>query len=148
MRTVSKKRVQLSNRRCSASLNFLQPSPSSFPGNNAYVFQSRVNSLQAVPLDVSAYFLYEYCATADGTPVIFTIRQQKKITPPTFSASTCQRNRHTWVVMWLERGAYCFHVVRLMQLHLRTPSSLAAFKSRPFLPFLYQLTQVSWKRGH
>ena len=34
------------------------------------------------------------------------------------------------MVVCLERGADCLHVVQLMQLHHKTPSSLAPFKSR------------------
>jgi len=33
-------------------------------------------------------------------------------------------------------------MVQLMPLHLKTPSSLASFKSRLVLPFWYRLTQV------
>ena len=39
------------------------------------------------------------------------------------------------VVIWLERGADCLHMVHLMPLHPKTPSSLASFKSRLVLPF-------------
>ena len=46
------------------------------------------------------------------------------------------------MVICQERGADCLHMVQLMQLHRRTPSSLASFKSRLVLPFWYQLTQV------
>jgi len=43
------------------------------------------------------------------------------------------------VVICLERGAHCLHMVQLMPLHCKTPSSLASFKSRPrlILPFWY-----------
>jgi len=34
------------------------------------------------------------------------------------------------------------HIVQLMPLHPKTPSSLASFKSRLVLPFWYRLTQV------
>jgi len=44
--------------------------------------------------------------------------------------------------MCLQRGAYCLHMVQLMPLHPKTPSSLAWFKSRLVLPFLYWITQV------
>jgi len=33
------------------------------------------------------------------------------------------------------RGAGCLHMVQLMPLHPKTPSSLASFKSRLVLPF-------------
>ena len=46
------------------------------------------------------------------------------------------------MVVCLERGADCFHVVQLMPLHPQTPSSLASFRSRLVLPFRSQLTQV------
>jgi len=46
------------------------------------------------------------------------------------------------VVICLERGADCLHMVQLMPLHPKSPSSLASFKSRLVLPFWYQLTQV------
>ena len=39
------------------------------------------------------------------------------------------------VVICLERGADCLHMVQLMPLHPKTPSSLASFKSRLVLPF-------------
>jgi len=34
------------------------------------------------------------------------------------------------VVIYLERGADCLHVVQVMPLHPKTTSSLASFKSR------------------
>jgi len=40
------------------------------------------------------------------------------------------------VVICLERGAGCLHMVQLMPLHPKTPSSLASFKSRLVLSFL------------
>jgi len=46
------------------------------------------------------------------------------------------------VVICLELGADCLHMVRLMPLYPNTPSSLASFKSRLVLPFWYRLTQV------
>ena len=46
------------------------------------------------------------------------------------------------VVVCLERGADCLHMVQLMPLHPLTPSSLASFKSILVLPFWYRLTQV------
>jgi len=46
------------------------------------------------------------------------------------------------VVICLEWGAGCLHVVQLMALHPKTPSSLASFTSRLVLPFWYRLTQV------
>ena len=46
------------------------------------------------------------------------------------------------VVICLEPGADCLHMVQLMPLHPKTPSSLASFKSRLALPFWYRLTQV------
>jgi len=46
------------------------------------------------------------------------------------------------VVNCLERGADCLHMVQLIPLHPKTPSSLASFKSRLVLPFWYRLTQA------
>ena len=46
------------------------------------------------------------------------------------------------VVICLERGADCLHMVQLMPLTSQTPSSLVSFKSRLVLPFWYWLTQV------
>jgi len=46
------------------------------------------------------------------------------------------------VVICLQQGADCLHMVQLMPLHPKTPSSLASFKSRLVLPFWYRLTQV------
>ena len=46
------------------------------------------------------------------------------------------------VVICLERSAECLHMVQLMPLHPKTPSSLASFKFRLVLPFWYRLTQV------
>jgi len=45
------------------------------------------------------------------------------------------------VVICLERGADCLHMVQLMKQHPKTPSSLAALKVRLVLPFWYRLTQ-------
>jgi len=46
------------------------------------------------------------------------------------------------VVICLDQGADCLHMVQLMPLHPKTSSSLALFKSRLVLPFWYRLTQV------
>ena len=46
------------------------------------------------------------------------------------------------MVICLEQGTDCLHVVQLMPLHPKTPSSLASFKSRLVLPLWYWLTQV------
>ena len=46
------------------------------------------------------------------------------------------------VVICLEWGADCLHMVQLMPLHPKTPSSPASFESRLVLPFCYRLTQV------
>jgi len=51
-------------------------------------------------------------------------------------------------VICLEQGADCLHVVQLMPLHPKTPSSLAALKSWLVLPFWYWLTQANLERGH
>ena len=42
----------------------------------------------------------------------------------------------------LTRGAECLHMVQLMPLHPKTPSSLASFKSRLVLFVWYWLNQV------
>ena len=63
-----------------------------------------------------------------------------------FVAVTSNHVKIEWwgvgVVVCLEQGADCLHMVQLMPLHPRTPSSLASFKSRLVLPFWYRLTQV------
>jgi len=46
------------------------------------------------------------------------------------------------VVICLEQGADCLHMVQLMPLHSKTPSSIVSFKSRLVLPFWYRLAQV------
>ena len=46
------------------------------------------------------------------------------------------------MVICLERGADCSHMVQLMLVPSQTPSSLASFKSRLVLPFWYRLTEV------
>jgi len=46
------------------------------------------------------------------------------------------------VVICLERGADCLHMVQLMPLPSQKNPSLASFKSRLVLPFLYWLTHV------
>ena len=46
------------------------------------------------------------------------------------------------MVMCLQQGSECLHMVQLMPLHPITLSSLASFKSRFVLPFWYRLTQV------
>ena len=40
------------------------------------------------------------------------------------------------MVISLERGAHCFHMVQQMPMHPKTPSFLASFKSRLFVTFL------------
>jgi len=54
----------------------------------------------------------------------------------------CKKLSDVGVVVCLQRGADCLHMVQLMPLHFKTPSSLASFKSRLVLPFWYQLSQV------
>ena len=46
------------------------------------------------------------------------------------------------MVIWLEQGADCLHMVRLMPLPSQTPLSLASFKPRLILLFWYRHTQV------
>ena len=46
------------------------------------------------------------------------------------------------MVICLQRGADCLHMVQLMPLHPKTPPWLASFKSRLVLPFWYWLTQA------
>jgi len=46
------------------------------------------------------------------------------------------------VVICLERGASCLHMVQLMPLQPKTLLSLASFKSRLVLLFWYWLSQV------
>jgi len=46
------------------------------------------------------------------------------------------------VIICLKQGADCLHMVQLMPLHPKTPSSLASFKSRLALPFWRWHTQV------
>ena len=46
------------------------------------------------------------------------------------------------MVVCLQRGADCLHMVQLMPLHSQTPLSLVSFKSRLVLPFWQRLTQV------
>jgi len=50
--------------------------------------------------------------------------------------------RGVGVVICLERGADCLHMVQLMPLHPKSLSSLASFKSRLVIPFWYRLTHV------
>jgi len=51
------------------------------------------------------------------------------------------------VVICLQHGADCLHMVQLMPLHPKTPRYYASFKSRLVLPFWYRLTQVVLERG-
>ena len=46
------------------------------------------------------------------------------------------------MVICLQQGADCLHMVQLMPLHPKTPSYLASFKSRLVLTFWYWLTKV------
>ena len=46
------------------------------------------------------------------------------------------------MVICLERGTDCLHMVQLTPLHPKTPSSLVSFKSELVLPLCYRLTQV------
>ena len=46
------------------------------------------------------------------------------------------------MVIYLQRDADRLRMVQLMRLHPKTTSSLASFKSRLVLPFLYRLTRV------
>ena len=50
------------------------------------------------------------------------------------------------MVICLEQGADCLHVVQLMPLLPKPPSSLASFKFRLVLPFWYRLSHVLEKR--
>jgi len=58
--------------------------------------------------------------------------------------------RGVGVVICLDQGVRCLHMVQLMLLHPKTPSSVASFKSR--LVLLVKLSgtglfRLSWKRG-
>ena len=46
------------------------------------------------------------------------------------------------MVVCLEQGADCLHMVQLMPLHPKTPSFLASFRSRLVFSFWYWLTQL------
>ena len=50
------------------------------------------------------------------------------------------------MVICLQRGADCLHMVQLIPLHPKTPSSLASFKSRLVLPCYYRLIQVALEK--
>jgi len=50
------------------------------------------------------------------------------------------------VVIRMQQGANCSHMVQLMPLYPKTPKSLALLKSRLVLPFWYWLTQVVLKK--
>ena len=51
------------------------------------------------------------------------------------------------MVVCLELGADCLHMVQLMPLHPKTSSSLASYESRLVLPFWYRLTLVVLEKG-
>ena len=50
------------------------------------------------------------------------------------------------MIVCLKRGADCLHMVQLMPLYPKTPSSLASFKYRLVLPFWYRPTQVALEK--
>ena len=50
------------------------------------------------------------------------------------------------MVIRMQQGANCLHMVQLMPLYPKTPKSLALLKSRLVLPFWYWLTQVVLKK--
>jgi len=50
------------------------------------------------------------------------------------------------VVICLERGADCLHMVQLMPLHPRTRSCLSSFKSRPLYLSGTGLPRLSWNK--
>ena len=51
------------------------------------------------------------------------------------------------MVICVERGADCLHMVQLMPLHPKTRSSLAPFKSRLVYLSGTGLPRLSWKTG-
>jgi len=51
------------------------------------------------------------------------------------------------VVICLERGADCLHIIQLMPLHPKTLSSLASLKSRLVLPFCVKSTEGKSTNG-
>ena len=51
------------------------------------------------------------------------------------------------VVIYLERGADCLHMVQLCHCYPKTLSLLASFKSGLALPFWYRLNQVLLEKG-
>ena len=51
------------------------------------------------------------------------------------------------MVICLERGANCLHMVQLMPMNPKTPLSLASFKSRLLYLSGTGLPRLSWKRG-
>jgi len=50
------------------------------------------------------------------------------------------------VVICLEQGEDCLHMVQLMPLHPKIPSSFTSFKCRLVLPFWYRLIEVVLKK--
>jgi len=52
------------------------------------------------------------------------------------------------VVISLELGAGCLHMVQLMPLHPKIPSTLASFKPSLFYVCATSLPRLSWKRGY
>ena len=50
------------------------------------------------------------------------------------------------MVICLQSDANCLHMVQLMPLHLKTPSSLASFKSRLVFTFLVS-AYPGWKKS-
>ena len=61
-------------------------------------------------------------------------------------ASGLEKRWGIGVVICLKQGVDCLHMVQLMPLLPKTPSSLASFKSRLILSFWYRLTQVVLKK--
>ena len=61
--------------------------------------------------------------------------------------SYCVERWGVGVVICLQRGADCLHMVQLMPLHPKTPSSLASYNPDWFYLSGTGLPSLSWKRG-
>ena len=92
------------------------------------------------------------CIHADGVKFYITLHSILLLLPSLFWHCWLGGSKSIWpvktewwgvdVVICLERGADCLHMVQLMPLHPKTPSSRASFKSRLVLPFQYRHIQV------
>ena len=99
--------------------------------------------LVAIHTTAAARFVANKVKNVDSGQLLACPLTAKLLSPCRLSVCAEQTAGMRWLIaVPVQLTADCFHMVQLMPLHPKTPSSLASFKSRLVLPFWYRFIQV------